>query len=198
MEGGEEVGFAGGDDVAFGFGGAGEAGGGGVDGVDIVPDGLGAHATKGGEDPRKEEAVAGGGAGAVFVGFFGGAALDDVGGVADGGGEVGWEEGAADGEVDGGVLLGESGGEEEIDAGVGGEGGVEVGGEGGFEGGFGGEGGGGAACEVVVAAEAVYALKINRCSSTVVTQCFPLIAVEGGEVETEAAADFFALNGRLT
>ena len=45
MEGGKEIGFAGNDDVALGFGGAGEAGGGGVDGVDVVPDGFGANIT---------------------------------------------------------------------------------------------------------------------------------------------------------
>ena len=127
---------------------AGERGGGGVYGVDVMPYGWRAHATVGGEDPWDEEAVSGGGSGGVFGVLFGGAGGEDGVRIGDGGWEVGWEEWAADCEVDGYGLLGEGGGEEEVDSGAGGEGGVEVGDEGGFEGGFLGEVDGGAAGEL--------------------------------------------------
>ena len=51
VEGGEEVGFPGGDGVGGGEIEVGEGGGGGVDGVNKVPDGGGANAAKGGDDP---------------------------------------------------------------------------------------------------------------------------------------------------
>jgi hypothetical protein len=62
VERGEEVGFSGGDGVGGGEVEVGEGGGGGVDRVDKVPDGGGADAAKGGDDPREEEAAARGGA----------------------------------------------------------------------------------------------------------------------------------------
>ena len=106
VEKGEEVGFTEGDSVTIGTGIGGEAGGGGVDGVHIVPDSLGAHASEGGEDPGEEEAIAGCGASGVFGGFLQGSSGDDGGGIVNGGWEVGGEEGAADGEVYGDGLFG--------------------------------------------------------------------------------------------
>ena len=63
--------------MEIGKGEAVEGGGGGVDGVDEVEDGWRADATKCGEHPREEGAVAGCGAGGVFDGFLGGAFDDD-------------------------------------------------------------------------------------------------------------------------
>lgn len=93
MEGGEEGGFAPGDGVDGGFGSASEAGGGGEDDVDVVPDAGRADAPEGSENEGEEESVAGGGAGGVFGCFFVGARGDDGVGVV-GSGEVGREEGA--------------------------------------------------------------------------------------------------------
>ena len=123
-------------------------------GVDIVPNGGWANATKGGKDPGEEEAAAVLGTCGVFGNLLGGPSGDDGVGVGNGGGEVGGEEGAADGEVDGGGVLGEGGGEDEVDLGATGEGGVEVDCEGGVEVTLGAEVVGDAAGEFVVAAEA--------------------------------------------
>ena len=76
LEGGEEVGFPDGNGVGGGEVEIGKGGGGGVDGVDKVPDGSGADAAEGGDDPREEEAAPCRGAGCVLGGFFGGAGGD--------------------------------------------------------------------------------------------------------------------------
>ena len=89
MEGGKEVGFTGGDGMDGGAGVSGEVGGGGVNGVDVVPDGGGAHTTVSGKDPGQEEAISGGGSCGVFSGLFEGTCGDDGVGIGDGSGEVG-------------------------------------------------------------------------------------------------------------
>ena len=77
LEVGEEGCLAAGDGVVCGLEEAGEGRGGGVDGVDVVPDGGGAHAPKGRDDPWEEEAVAGSGSCGVFGGFLRGSGGDD-------------------------------------------------------------------------------------------------------------------------
>ena len=57
LEVGEKFGLPEGDGVVGGGGKAVEGGGRGVDGVDVVPDGGGADATEGGDDPREEDSV---------------------------------------------------------------------------------------------------------------------------------------------
>lgn len=106
MEAGEEVGFPDGDGMVGGVREAGEGGGAGKDGIDVVPDWWWSHAPIGGKDPWEEEAVACGGAIGVFGGFFGGTSVNDGVGVVDSGSEVGREERAADGKVNGCGLLG--------------------------------------------------------------------------------------------
>ena len=89
LEAGEEVSFAYGNGVVCRVGEAGEGGGAGIDGVNVVPNGGRSHATKGCDDPCDEEAITGGGSGGVFGGLFGGAGGDDGVGIVYGGGEVG-------------------------------------------------------------------------------------------------------------
>ena len=68
---------------------AGKGGGGGVGGVDEVPNGGGAYAKECGDDPWEEDASAMGGAVGMFFGFFGGTLGEDGGCIGDGGGNVG-------------------------------------------------------------------------------------------------------------
>ena len=70
LEAGEEGGFPDCNGMTAGEGLASEGGGAGIDGVDVVPDGCWADASKGGEHPWEEEAVTCGRAGGVFGGFL--------------------------------------------------------------------------------------------------------------------------------
>ena len=89
VECGEEGGFTAGNEVVGGAVEAGKGGGGGVGGVDEVPNGGGAYAKECGDDPWEEDASAVGGAVGVFFVFFGGTLGEDGGCIGDGGGNVG-------------------------------------------------------------------------------------------------------------
>ena len=88
MEARKEGSLAAGSGVEIREGETTEGGGGGVDSVYEVENGGWADATKRGEHPRKEGAVAGYGTGGVLEDLFGGAGGDDGTGVNSCGGEV--------------------------------------------------------------------------------------------------------------